>query len=122
MQFSEDDLRSALRRKDPSADFTAKVMASVVGSKAEAGSQMEAGQQMEAVPPIAPAVHQSPWRLRWAVTGALAACLLVAGTSEYQMHRHKVEGEQAKAQAVRAMQITAAKMGHVFRRPGSRRP
>jgi hypothetical protein len=103
MPFSEDDLRSALRRKEPSADFTAKVMSSIGNGTTEA------------VPRVAPAIYQSPWRVRWAMASVLAACLLVAGTSEYQMYRHKVEGEQAKEQAVRAMQITAAKMGHVFR-------
>jgi hypothetical protein len=103
MPFSEDDLRSALRRKEPSADFTAKVMSSIGNGTTEA------------IPRVPPAIHQSPWRVRWAMASVLAACLLVAGMSEYQIHRHKVEGEQAKEQAVRAMQITAAKMGHVFR-------
>lgn len=103
MQFSEDDLRSALRKQEPSPDFTSRVMAGIGKPR----------QQSVSAPRI-PA-YRNPWRIRWALAGALAACLLVTGTSEYRAYRRRVEGQEARQQAVRAIQITADKMEHVFR-------
>ncbi len=80
----EDELRSALRRRDPPPDFTARVLARAAGAPPRRG--------------------QRSW-VRWVVP--LAACLVLgAGTAEYRHYR----GEQAKKQVLMAVRIAASKL------------
>ena len=80
----EDELRSALRRREPPPDFTARVLARV--SAAPAGPRR---------------LHWMPW------VAALAASLLVAaGTLEYRHY----QGERAKSQVMLAVRIAASKL------------
>ena len=85
----EDELRSALRRREPSPDFTARVLARVAA----------------APPPQA----VQPWArrplVRW-VAGIAATFIMAAGAFEYREYR----GEQAKTQVLQAMRITASKL------------
>jgi uncharacterized protein HemX len=123
MHFSEDDLREALKRKDPGEGFTQRVMARVNQSKAEDTTQ----------PAIKKANGKflSWWMHRpvWAV--AVVAMLLLAfgiGGYQYSEYRHaegnriarakqqqlQQEAERARDQAIMALEIARAKMNHVL--------
>ncbi|MGA2132759.1 MAG: hypothetical protein ABSH50_10735 [Bryobacteraceae bacterium] len=80
----DDELRSALQRRQPSPDFTARVLARVAAESAR------------------PAVRAWP---RW-VAAMAASLLLAAGAMEYRHY----QGERAKAQVMLAMRITATKL------------
>jgi hypothetical protein len=88
----EDQLRRALERKDPSPDFAARVMARATEER------------------------RSPWMhwRGWAAAG-LAASLCLGAVELELRHQQKVrlEGEQARAQLVQAMQITSVKLRHI---------
>jgi len=80
----EDEIRSALRPKEPSPEFTERVLARVYGM------------------PVRPAPR--PW-VRW--VAALAACILLAsGAMGYRQYR----GERAKAQVLLAFRIAGGKL------------
>jgi uncharacterized protein HemX len=123
MHFSEDDLREALKRKDPGEGFTQRVMARVNQSKAENTAQ-----------PAIKKVNGAflPWWMHrpvWAV--AVVAMLLLAcgvGGYQYSEYRHaeenriarqkqqqlQHEAERARDQAIMALEIARAKMNHVL--------
>jgi hypothetical protein len=85
----EDEIRAALRRREPSPDFTARVLARVSA---------------------APARPRRPW-VRW-VAAMAASVLLAAGAAEYRHYR----GEQAKSQVMLAVKIAAAKLNKVHKK------
>lgn len=121
MHFSEDDLRRALKRKDPGAAFTQRVMARI--------------HQAEAKTPAAP---KKPFRLLWwpltvrpVLAGVIIAVLAVCawlGLRQYQriQDRARIQGnlagERAKQQAILALRITNAKLNHVFQRVNAPQP
>lgn len=86
----DDELRSALRRHEPSPDFTERVLARVAAAPVRAASR--------------------PW-LSWKTTrwvAAVAALLLLTagGALEYR----QVQGERAKSQVLLAVRIAAHKL------------
>ena len=123
MHFSEDDLREALKRKDPGEGFTPRVMARVNQSKAESTRQ-----------PAAKKVNGkflTWWMQRPAWAMAVVAILLLAfgiGGYQYSEYRHaeemriarakqqrlQQEAERARDQAIMALEIARAKMNHVL--------
>jgi hypothetical protein len=116
MHFSEDDLKRALRRKDPGPGFTQRVMAQVNGRKeAQTSARKPTGDRPG---------RRWTWRLSPSLAGALAALLLVAGGLGYQeyerVHAKRRAEERdaalAKQQMMLALKITNAKLNHVFRR------
>jgi hypothetical protein len=92
----EDQLRRALERKDPSADFTARVMA-------------------RATKPKRPLAWVN-WR-SWAAAGIAASLCLGALGLELE-HRRKIEqqGQAARNQLIQAMHITSAKLQRIHKR------
>jgi hypothetical protein len=126
MHFSEDDLREALKRKDPGSGFTQRVMARVEQAKTEGKTE--------------PAVKAKAkknngflawWTLRPAWIVVVAAVLLLGfGWAGYQYseYRHaeemkvarekqeklRQEAEKARDQAILALEIVRAKMNHVL--------
>jgi type VI protein secretion system component VasK len=124
MHFSEDDLREALKRKDPGEGFTQRVMAQVNQAKAEGGQQ--------------PAKKSWALRLWWirrpAWAFAVVAVLLLAfawGGYEYSEYRHELAAKQqqqrleeakrqqeaaerARDQAILALKIARSKLNHVL--------
>jgi hypothetical protein len=100
MQFSDDDLRRALSRKEPSEDFAARVMERI--SKPQA-----------LVKPLVFAW----WRQKWAVAAALAACLLLmAGLVQYRRYEQKqIEARKAREQAVFALRLASEKLNGALR-------
>src|SRR5215467_8266074 len=124
MHFSEDDLRAALKRKDPGEGFTQRVMARV-------------GQEAEGTQPSVKKPNGSLlawWRLRpvWAL--AVAALVLFGfawGGFQYSEYRHNLmatqeqqrleqarkereEAERARDQAILALRIARSKLNHVM--------
>lgn len=123
MHFSEDDLKEALKRKDPGEGFTQRVMARVNQAKVEGTAQ--------------PAIKKingkflAWWTLRPAWAVAVVAVLLLAfgiGGYQYSEYRHaeenriarerqqklQQEAERARDQAILALEIARAKLNHVL--------
>ena len=119
MPFSEDDLRAALKRKDPGPEFTQRVMARLNESDAQNRSHTRIW---------------SGWRLGWLRMGpVLAAAAIVlmllggawVGYQSYQQHerdaqisKHQQElaEEQARKQTILALRITSEKLNHVLQK------
>ncbi len=89
----EEDLKRALQKQEPSADFTARV-------------QARCAEQT-------PKAHGGFWRLSLA---AAAALLMAAGGTVYQRHAHEAKGLAAKRQLLLAMRIAGAKLQEVQQR------
>ncbi|HEX7288074.1 MAG TPA: anti-sigma factor [Candidatus Angelobacter sp.] len=110
MQFSEDDLRTALKPKDPGPGFTQRVMARV-------------GQQEKSAPARKPRRAWFAWlqplRLHPAMAAVVAVLILAVGSLiGYRQHqeRERQQAMLAEQKAVEALRITNAKLNHVFRR------
>jgi len=123
MQFSEDDLRSALQRKDPGPEFTQRVMARVAQQTASKtgnakGMERAGWQSWFAV---------SSWRpvMAGAIAAVIFAIMAWIGIERYQSNIEQVRNQKvqeemqarnAEQQAVRALRITSAKLNHVFQK------
>jgi len=105
MHFSDDDLRSALGRKEPSADFTGRVMASI-------NKPQSSEDRLGAVP-----VVRVWWRSPWAMASALTACLLlvIGLVQHHQYEQREMETKKVRAQAVLAMRLTSEKLNVALR-------
>jgi cytochrome c-type biogenesis protein CcmH/NrfG len=125
MHFSEDDLRQALKRKDPGAGFTQRVMAKVNQARAQEKPAAAAKAKKSN------GSFMAWWKLRPGWIIAVAAALLLAfgwGGYQYSEYRHREEiriarekqqqlqqeAEQARDQAFLALEIARAKMNHVL--------
>jgi hypothetical protein len=122
MQFSEDDLQQALKRKDPGEGFTQRVMARVNQAAAEGKTKPEAKKTNGS--------FWTWWKLRPAWIIAVAAVLLLGfGWSgfQYAEYRHREdiriaqenekhlrEAERARDQAILALEIARSKLNHVL--------
>jgi hypothetical protein len=120
MHFFEDDLRAALKRKDPGEGFTQRVMARV--------NQLEAEGNKPAPKKGWP--FWAWWKLHPAWAAALAMALLFGfafSGYEYAEYRHKEdvkiaqenrqrleEAERARDQAIRALEMARSKLSHVL--------
>src|SRR5437899_165613 len=114
MQFSEDDLRRALRRKTPSPDFAQRVLA-----KIESAESKPVQPKLDAKP-AAFSFRFWPWSKRMtlmAPVAAFAAMLVVAvGLLQYDRHETHVKQENARKQAVLGLQITSATLNQALHR------
>ena len=93
MHFSEDDLREALKRKDPGEGFTQRVMARVNQSKVRKEAQLATKRRpMESFFPGG--LHRPVWAM-----AVVAILLLVFGIGGYQYseYRHAEENRIARA-------------------------
>jgi hypothetical protein len=120
MHFSDEDLREALKRKDPGEGFTQRVMARVE----QAANQTQPARKSQALPPW--------WMRRPAWVFAVAAILLFGfawAGYQYSEYRHSEdrkiaqenqqrleEAERARDQAIRALEIARTKLNHVLER------
>jgi hypothetical protein len=87
MASLDDELRSALRRREPSPDFTQRVLARVAAA------------------PVRRAPRVSLAGVRW-VAAMAATLLLAAGGLEYRHY----QGERAKSQVLLAVRIAGSKL------------
>ena len=128
MHFSEDDLRDALKRKDPGEGFTQRVMARV--NQARVNQDRAEGASQPATKKVN-GKFLAWWTLRPAWTVAVVAVLLLAcgiGGYQYSEYRHaeemriarakqqqlQQEAERARDQAIMALEIARAKLNHVL--------
>jgi hypothetical protein len=94
MNSFEDDLRQALRRKEPPGGFAERVVARAA-SRSGFWHRLRRGLEL----PL----------LRWSV--AVAVVLAVVGGIEFHRQRQeRIHGEQAKQQVMLALQITAREL------------
>ncbi len=127
MPFSEDDLRAALKRKDPGRDFTRRVMARLD----------EAGARKPAIASQARGMFTWLAAFRFApalAAAAIAVMLLVGawvGYQSYQEHeraaqqidlQRQAEAKKAEQQAILALRISSEKLNHVFHKVNSALP
>ena len=120
MHFSEDDLREALKRKDPGEGFTQRLMARVNQTESEVKPEKKSNGSF-----MAWLTHRPVWAM------AVVAMLLLAcgiGGYQYSEYRHaeemriarakqqqlQQEAERARDQAIMALEIVRAKMNHVL--------
>ena len=111
MNHFDDELRHALRREEPSPDFTDRVMARI----AELQKQEKPREKTDWLRKVVEFFQ--PPQMRWAMAGAMAVVLLIAG---FGVHRSRdnerrrqaeiAEGERAKEQLMLAMRIASAKL------------
>jgi hypothetical protein len=86
----EDELRKALARREPSADFVSRVLA-----------------QTDPVPP-----QRHPWFAGWFRFAVVAAMfvLVLSGGLGYRHHLERVRGEAAKQQLLTALHIAGTEL------------
>ena len=89
MNQFERDLRESLRRREPPADFAAKVLARTRDTEV-----------------------RSVFSWRWLAVAALVV-LMVSGTLFIQKQQQQVENERSKEQLMVALRITGSKMKDV---------
>ena len=97
----EDELKQALKRQEPSGDFTARVLARCAQEDAKKRSGL--------------------WQRFWAapsfrLSAVTAALLIVAGGAVYEQHEREARGMAAKRKLVLAMRIAGTKLQQVQRR------
>ena len=119
----DEELKLALRREEPSADFTDRLMARIAElpspeTKRKQETEKEGGgtwwQKLVA--------SLQPPQMKWAMAGAMAALLIASfvGVSRYRQHQLELrrqaeiaeaeEGQRAKEQVMFAMRIASAKL------------
>jgi len=125
MHFSEDDLREALKRKDPGEGFTQRVMAQVNQAQSESKPVLAKPKKSNGAF-LGWLMHRPAWAI------VVVAILLLAfgiGGYQYSEYRHaeemriararqqqlQQEAERARDQAIMALEIARAKMNHVLR-------
>ncbi|HEX5410820.1 MAG TPA: hypothetical protein VFZ27_03070 [Terriglobia bacterium] len=105
MKPLDDELRGLLRRKEPPAGFTERVMS-----------------RLETKPPrLAPVQRRSAsfrWPvLRWAVATAVVCVAVIAGIVQYQHQQQmRAQAERASRQAILALRITNAQLDAALER------
>lgn len=130
MKHFDDELKNALRREEPSADFTARLLARVAQEKEggrepvkEGWSELASEKQNGAPNWLRKlgAVFTLP-QINWVTAGAVAALLIasVIGVNRYRQHQFELqrqteiaaeaEGQRAKEQVMFAMRIASAKL------------
>ena len=111
MNHFDDELRHALRREEPSPDFTDRVMARI----AELQKQEKPREKTDWLRKVVEFFQ--PPRMKWAMAGAMAVVLLIAGFGVHRSRENErrrqaeiAEGERAKEQVMLAMRIASAKL------------
>jgi hypothetical protein len=99
----DDELRSALRPREPAPGFTERILARV--------------REPAPLPRLSwrehLAVLLSPRRLYWGTACVVTVFLLVAAGQDYRQRR---QGERAKQQVMLALEVASAKLNYVQQR------
>lgn len=116
MSRLENELRSALRREEPSPDFTDRVMAAVTALPAENAKRKKREKNYWRSRIDA---FLEPFQIKWALVAATALLALFAGMSlnrHYENQRIQAEGERARQQVLMAMKLTSEKLNYAQRK------
>ena len=111
MNRFDEELKLALRREEPSPDFTDRVMARVAELRKREKQGEDAGWLRRL------AEFFQPAQMKWAMAGAMAILLVIAGFGVHYRRENErkrlaeiAEGERAKEQVMLAMRIVSAKL------------
>lgn len=125
MSKFDDELKLALRREDPSPDFTNRVMARIAqlpSPDQQLVKQEKPGEQNEWWRKLAEFFRPQP--MKWAMAGAMAIVLIAAAVGvnryrEQQLERQRqaalaaeAEGQRAKEQVMLALRIASVKLNY----------
>lgn len=127
MQFSEDDLKAALKRKDPGRNFTQRVMARLDQAGARHPDTVSQAR--------GPFAWLAAFRFAPALAAVAVAVMLVVGAwvgyQSYHDHQRvarqierqrEAEAKSAEQQAILALRISSEKLNHVFRKVNGAMP
>ena len=100
MNYSDQELKGALRRCGPSGGFTERVLTRIAAEEAaQSAPQRESWLRF---------FTQS--LVRWATASALACALIAGGIQYRRVQRERAEGEAAKQQLMLALRIAGKKL------------
>jgi hypothetical protein len=100
----DDELKKALRRKEPSHDFESRVMRRVRSIPLSSTHWWE-----KAISSFRP-LH---WR--WAAVAAMVCFGVWLGVAQYQKREVRLQGERAKEQVMLALHIASTKLNYAQR-------
>jgi hypothetical protein len=120
MNHFDDELKRALRREEPSPDFTERLMARI----AELQKREKPKEKADWLRRLAeffrpPQMKWMKWapQMKWAMAGAMAVLMVIAGFGVHYRRENErrrlaeiAEGERAKEQVMLAMRIASAKL------------
>lgn len=101
----EEQLKQALARQEPSADFTSRVLA-------EAARQERQKEARGWRAWFRKGWFQAPLMQAWRLAPVMAAFLLMSGVVAYREHQREVQGQAAKQQLLQALRIAGTKLHH----------
>lgn len=106
MKDLENELRSALRRREPPPGFSERVLAQIDAAPAPKARWRLALASLFRMPSF-----------RWAATGVAACLLLTLGALHYRrVKQERAAGEAAKAQVMQALRIASKKLNVTWRK------
>src|SRR5271157_4176541 len=101
----EEQLKQALARQEPSADFTSRVLA-------EAARQERQKEARGWRAWFRKGWFQAPLMQAWRLAPVMAAFLVMSGVVAYREHQREVQGQAAKQQLLQALRIAGTKLHH----------
>ena len=111
MNYFDDELKRALRREEPSPDFTDRLMRRL----AELQKREKPTEKAEWLRRLTEFFR--PTQMKWAMAGAMAVLMVIAGLGVHYRRENErrrlaeiAEGERAKEQVMLAMRIASAKL------------
>jgi len=123
MKPLEDDLREALRRKEPPPDLAERVLARI-GHISPTGQTGQVSSPAASRPTPSEAVKTSTWSrlrswlwrpgVRWALATA-ACCVLIAAVVVARQRAQRARAEAAREQLEVALQLASGKLNRAFR-------
>jgi Rps23 Pro-64 3,4-dihydroxylase Tpa1-like proline 4-hydroxylase len=119
MNRFDDELKLAFRREEPSPDFTDRVMARIAELEKQEKLREKKSWLRKLTEFFRPPQMKWAPQLRWAMAGAMAVALIVAGIGVHRIRDERrkqaemaemAEGERAKEQVLLAFGIASAKL------------
>jgi len=104
MSYLEDDLKAALRRQEPPADFTERVLARLNRPPEPSWRERLS-------------VLMRPPRLQWVAVSVMVSILLPFGAVQYHKEReYQARGERAKEQLLFAVRVAGTRLHRAQRK------
>jgi hypothetical protein len=100
MNYSDEELKSALRRREPPDRFAERVLARVAAETASQSAPRRRSWRTFFTQPLA----------RWAAAAVVAGALIAGGIHYRNLQRERAEGEAAKQQLMLGLRIAGSKL------------